>query len=266
MLQRDVDTEAADPWDKLSPSVRKDAEELWDECDDTIGHLDEAQLVHTSMIRNGWLKTLRKIRSNIEGLDNDSKLRGVRNSLRDFETIIGREIAKSQKEWIETNNRYLDIARWLLSTNVKSTDSIEAEMYLESIYVNTDAHIPFLTTEEDYAELKTALDKQEYIRVGSLRGARVRAHRLKEIMNTVADLRRRGEDANKFIPGWSDRVPEETTYLDSFVKLAREAGREYAGELDDLRKELLEKREETSKAAPPDKSWLEKGADLRRRC
>lgn len=262
MLQRDDDTAAADPWDKLSPAVRKDAQQLWDDCDGMIGRLDEAQLVHSSMLRDDWLNSLRKLRSDIEGLDSEGKLRGARNSLGNFESRIGKEIAKFQKEWVETNARYRDIDRWLLSTSVKSTDSIEAEKYLKSIYERTDAHIPFLTTEEDYAELKNALDKQEYIRVGSLRGARIRAKQLKEMMNTVADLRRRGEEADKFIPGWSDRVLEEATYLDSFVKLAREAGREYAGELDDLRKQLLEKREETSKVAPPDKSWLEKGADL----
>ena len=82
------------------------------------------------------------------------------------------------------------------------------------------------------------------------------------MMNTVAGLLRKGEDANKIIPGWSDRVSEEAAYLESFAMVAKESGRDYAGELADLRRELLEEQQATSKVKPPDKSVLEKGVDF----
>ncbi len=262
MLQRDVDSEVENPWDKLSPSVRKKAQELYDDCDDSIGALNEAQLVRVSSLRSSWLNFLRRIRSRIEELDSDSKLAGVKNSYKDFDSKINSVMAKFREEWVAVEKRYLDEHRWLLSANVKSTDSIEAAKYLDQIYQQTKPSIPFLVTDDDYVELKNALDKQEYIRVGALRGARIRAKQLNQMMRTVADLLRKGEDANKFIPEWSDRVLEEAAYLDSFATLAKAAGREYAVELADLRKQLLEKQQETLKVKPPEESGLEKVADF----
>jgi hypothetical protein len=262
MLQRDLDSEAENPWDKLSPPVRKQAQELWDECDDSIGVLNEAQMVRVSRLRSSWLNFLRRVRLRIEGLDSDSKFAGVKNSYKDFERNINGLMVKFREEWAVVENRYFDEHRWLLSSKVKSIDSTEAAKYLDGIYQQTKPSIPFLVTDEDYAELKNALDKQEYIRVGALRGARIRVKQLKQMMNTVADLLRKGEDANKFIPEWSDRVLEEAAYLGSFAKLATEAGREYDVELADLRKQLLDKQQETLKVKPPEESVLEKGWDF----
>ena len=261
MLQRAVDNGAEDHWDKLSTSVRNDAQELYDDCDDLIGYLDEAQLVHDSATRSSWLGFLRRIRSRLEGLDSDSKFSGIKNAYTDFVSKINNYMTKFREEWIAINASYLELRRWMLSKNVRSTDSTEAAKYLEEIYRQTDTHIPFLTTEDDYAPLKNALDKQEYLRIGALRGARTRTRELMQMMRTVADLRRNGEDANNYIPEWSDRVQEEAAYLDSFATLSKEAGREYGVELADLREHLLEKWLETLRVKP-NESGLEKAGDF----
>jgi hypothetical protein len=262
ILQGSFDSEAENPWNKLSPSVREEAQKLYEECDDSIGILNEAQMVHVSSLRSSWLNFLRRTLSRIEDLDSDSKLAGVKNSYTDFIHNINRIMTKSREEWSAMKKLYLEEHQWLLSSNVKSTDSIEAAKYLDEIYQQIIPSIPFLVTEEDYFSLKNALSKKEYIRVGSLRGARIRARQLKEMMNTVVDLLRKGEDANNFIPDWSDRVSEEAAYLDSFAKLAREAGRDYAVELADLRKQLLERQQETLKVKPQEESVLGKVTDF----
>ena len=82
-------------------------------------------------------------------------------------------------------------------------------------------------------------------------------------MDVVADLRRHGEDAEKYVSGWSHRVLEETAHLDLLSKSTSEGfAPQSLAEFSDLRNELLEKREEALKAHPPEKSVLEKGVEF----
>ncbi len=258
-IQRDSDPDYPS-WTTLSAPVRAQAEQLYDECDDSIGVMNEAQLVRVSSTRSSWLSTLRKIRSRIETVDADQKLDGVRNAYRDVDRVINRVSAAARAEWTALENRYLDEHRWLLSTIVKSTDTVEAAKYLEQIYGETKPSVPFLTTDDDFLLLKQTMDKQEYVRVGALRGTRIRVKKLQQMMRTVADLTRKGEDAAKFIPEWKQRVHEETVYLESFAAVATSQGRDYGKELAELRGDLLRQQQETEAIRPPKDSVLGNGA------
>ena len=251
----------ADPWAKLSAAAAQDAQAVWDHCDESIDQLTEAQMVHQSATRSAWLNTLRAHRAAIEAADSDAKLTAAKTAYHAHDRQLNSAVATYQMEWAELVDRYRDEHSWLLSRTVKSTDSIEAAKYLETIYRTTAPAIPFWVAADDYLELKHVLANQEYIRVGALRGARIRSTQLFQIMRTVADLRRRGEDAEKFIPEWTSRVAEEATYLESFATLASGAGRDYAAELTDLRKRLLAEQQHTMKVKASTTA-LDKGAAL----
>ncbi len=278
MLQRDAATET-DPWDKLSPSVRDEANELFEDCTNWIHFLSDAQLAHHSSLRGAWLNTLSKMSARIAELDSDSKIVGVKNAFTDFTDGIGRNVAKFVDEWASVEKRYHEEHRYLLSANVKSTNSIEAAKYIDDLYQQTKTAMhhgaEFYLTDEDYFQLKNTLDKGQHIWIGALRGARIRAKQLQEMMDAVADLRRNGEDAEKYVPGWSDQVLNEATHLNSIAKranegyqietdpLAKEGSRGYQVAFSGLRNELLEKRQGTlAIKPPPQKGVLEKGVDL----
>jgi hypothetical protein len=260
IVQRD-EAQLIDAWTKLSVGAAKEAQELWDDCDASIDVLIEAQMVRQSETRSSWLDSLRAHRTAIEAADSGAKLAVVKKAYHAFNRKLYEAIAAHQNEWVTLVERYRDERRWLLSPSVESTDSIESAKYLQGVYEATAPSIPFLVADDDYADLRNSLAKREYILVGALRGARIRSAQLLQMMRTVADLRRRGEPAEKFIPEWSERVGEEAEHLESFAALARGAGRDYAAGLVDLRRLLLAERQETLKIKPT-KSVLEKGAAL----
>jgi Domain of unknown function (DUF4157) len=262
MVQREVDPDGADAWQKLSAGGQEQARELWDECSDWKDVIGKSQTAHFSSQRGEWINSLSEMSVRINALESDTKIAGVKQALTELTNKIGHLANKYGDEWVALKKRYAEERRWLLSARIRSTDSTEAAKYLEEVFHQADQALPMYRTDEDYAELKRVIERQDYIRMGALRGARVRAKQLREMMDAVADLLRKGEDANKFIPEWSDRVTEEAAYLDSFAKLAKEAGRDYAGELADLSTRLTEKQKETAKVGPPEKSWAEKGVDL----
>jgi Domain of unknown function (DUF4157)/HNH/ENDO VII superfamily nuclease with conserved GHE residues len=261
-VQRDVDTETQANWARLGPSIREQVQDLDRECDRWIQIITAAQIARASATRSEWLAQLRIMSRNIQDVDSDSKWGAVEKAFQVLTQRIGDLALKYGGEWYSLEKLYKDLDRWLRSNAVKSIDSNEAAKYLADVYRQSVPKHPSYITQEDYAPLKDALEKHEYIRIGALRGTRIRAAQLMRMMRTVWDLLRQGEDANKFIPGWSERVSDEAAYLDSFALLAKQAGRDYAAELVDLRKQLLKTQDETSKVKPADGSVLEKGVDL----
>ena len=256
----------ADPWDKLSSDGRKKAQELYNTCERRMYAVGSAQLVHWSSLRAAWLNTLGDMLRRIGNLDSDNKIQGISNSLTDYYTNgIAMNVVKFREEWRTVEKRYFEEHRWLLSQ--KSTDATEAAKRIEKLYNQAKGYldrgaINFIT-EEDYFDLREELDKHKHIALGILRGSRIRAKKLKDMMDVVADLRRDGKDAEKYVPDWSRRLLEETDHLDA---LSKSTGEDFApeslAEFSNLRNELLEKMEEAIKAHPPEKSILEKGAEF----
>src|SRR5262249_50097384 len=173
MLQRDADTETEDPWNNLSPTDRAKAEELYEDCTKWLHFLGVAQQAHHSTRRGMWLNTLSEMSATISEAEDSDDLRIAERHFTRFTDSIGYTVGKFGQEWASVEKRYLDEHRWLLSTNVKSTDSIEAAKYLDGLYQQTKAWLDHgayhYLTDEEYLELKNALDKQEYIRIGALR-------------------------------------------------------------------------------------------------
>lgn len=278
MLHRDGEEEK-DPWDKLSPSGRDQAEELFEQCSNWIRFLAVAQQAHHSQLRGAWLNFLGRISARIAALDDDSKIAPVKNAFDDYTKVIGRNVSKFADEWTAVEKRYLDEHRYLLSAQVKSIDSTEAAKYIEQLYEQSKGWLhkgaEIYLTDEEYDQLKITLERGQHLWIGALRGARTRAKDLKEMMDAVADLRRNGEDPEKFVPGWNEQVTAEAAYLE---KMANSANDAYQAETDPLRKEnnrgyqvefsglrtqLLQKQQETlAVKPPPEKGVLEKGFDL----
>lgn len=272
-------TEAeADPWDKLSPPVRAEAEELHDDCMAWIKLLSVAQQAHTSALRGSWLRTLSKMAARISAADTDRELHGVKNAFTDFTEAVGRNVTKFAAEWVAVEERYRDERRWLMSASLQTADTLEAARFIDEIYRNTKAALQkgaqFYITDEEYAELKKTLETGRHLWVGALRGARIRAKQLRDMMDAVADLRRNGQDAEKYVPGWNDRISDEAAHLDALATraseamqaetdpLAKENRRQHQVAFAELRSELLDRQRQTLAVKVATKSGLEKGAAL----
>jgi hypothetical protein len=252
-----------DPWSKLSPAGRKKAEDLKNQCIKWLEMIVSAQQVHPSRLRGSWINTITKIMGQINQADNEKWLEGRGNALKDITDSINKTVEKFEDEWDSLEKRYFDERRYLLSKYVQSTDSEEAVKWLDEIYnrIKTalDRGVMNCITDEDYSELRDVLDKDRHISLGMLRGSRARAGRLKEMMDAVADLRRNGEDAEKYVPNWSGAVKDEVESLNSILARANEGAlSNYKDEFQRLKNELLEKQKETSEAHPREKSVGEK--------
>ena len=102
--------------------------------------------------------------------------------------------------------------------------------------------------------------------VGSIRGARIRAKQLRDMMDVVTELRQSGEDAEKFVPNWMGQVETETAYLEAATTRATESGTSaaqfYPQEFSGLRQDLERRKQLTLEAHPREVSTLEKGASF----
>ena len=260
VLQRDVDPETGTAWATLGPPLRQQAEDLSAQCGQRIVELLASQQKRASSTRSDWIQSYTTLRSQVFEADADAKLAGLQNRYDDLSNKMYEAVAGSRDRWSALDRRYHDEHNWLV--RVKSTDAEQALKYLDEVHTGAAGGIPDLVTDDDYLPLQHVLERKEHIRVGELRATRIRGTELKEMMRTVTDLRRKGEDAEKFVPGWSDRVLDEARYLDTFVAVAREQGLFYAGELADLRKELLDRRQETLNVKRTDEGVVSKGYHL----
>jgi hypothetical protein len=267
VLQRDTAEESLEPWDELDPEDRKEVEESHEQCTTARNTLWLAQRGNTSTRRTTWINTLSGMCQKIESIDDGDDIDEVTGTFHRYDKFIDRIVTGFAKDWSSVEKRYRDQHGWLLSRGVRSIDSIEAAKYIEDLYKEArgrlDRGAGLRITDEDYSSLKAALENDRYLWVGTLRGARIRAKQLKDMMNVVEDLRRSGDDASKYVPDWSNQVLQEGAHLEA-VSTQASAGeanvRSTAKEYADLRSELLEQQERTSNARPAEKSTLEKAA------
>ena len=270
VLQRDRKEEGKDPWDNLDPSDRKEVEELYEDCKNLIGWLARAQQAHTSGRRSDWLKGLTRILNKIGELDSDADIDEVEHSLNSYRRFIERNVTTYANEWAKVKQRYLDERQWLLSRAARSTDTIEAANYLDELYKQVtdwlDKGATLCLTDEEYLFLKQTLDQEKHLWVGSIRGARIRAKQLRDMMDVVTELRQSGEDAEKFVPNWMGQVETETAYLEAATTRATESGTSaaqfYPQEFSGLKADLERRKQMTLEAHPREVSTLEKGASF----
>ena len=267
VVQRQVDADARDPWASLTPAGRKDAQALYDDCMWWIGQLVAAQSAHPSGLRSAWLKFLSEnLLSRIGGLEHDSRIAPLGNVLTDVTSGYMRTVAQAEQEWLAVEQRYREERQGLLSHD-PSTDAIEAvsdldEKYQEAKRWLTRGASDYIT-EDDYLVLKDTLQTGKHITLGVLRGSRKRAEKLDELLRTVAELRHDGEDADKFVPGWQERVDFEANHLDLLsTTIQATAGYDYPAEFRRMRVELLNRKAEALRAHKPTKNVAEKAVDF----
>ena len=221
---------------------------------------------HISLLRSAWLRFLSgNVLRRIGNLDDDGKLSGIANVLDDFIIGVDKNVADFDAEWVILEQRYMGEHHWLLS--FKSTDMAEAVKLLDEEYGQTkgwlDRGAMTYITDEDYLGLKEMLDQGKHIVVGVLRSSRTRVSELEKMLDVVADLRRHGEKADKYIPGWSARVRDEAAHLELLTRQAhRTLGMDYPAEFSRLRRQLLERDAETQHAHERKKSIGEKAVEL----
>ena len=255
--------EEGDPWDKLSPAVREDVSKLNDQCLGWMSALGSAQLAHSTNLRGEWLNKFGEVSALISALDDYSKVQGVRAQFDNYTNVVQQQINQYSADWNTVRDRYLDEQSNLTSAGSNSTDYSEAAKQISQQYNDIQRYIGKVIkviTDEDYSTLKFTLAKGRHIFTGAVRGARIRAKKLEEMMDAVAELRRQGEDADKIVPGWSAEVITEKNHLN-----------ELANQMDDrndrvfltqIRDELLSAMKSTLEAHKPKESTLEKGFDL----
>ena len=228
VLQRDRKDEGKDPWDNLDPSDRQEVEELYEDCKNLIAWLGRAQQAHVSGRRSDWLKGLTRVLNRIGELNSDEDIDEVEHSFNSYRRFIERNVTTYAAEWAKVKQRYLDERQWLLSRAARSTDTIEAANYLDELYKQVidwlDKGATLCITDEEYLFLKQTLDQEKHLWVGSVRGARIRAKQLRDMMDVVTELRQSGEDAEKFVPNWKGQVETETAYLEAARTRATESG------------------------------------------
>ncbi len=268
ILQRDPADNSKDPWDNLNEMERPVAEEQYEEATSYIKHLSAAQQHHVSVLRSEWINTLSGLAVAVRSVDGSSKLWDIESAIPTYTAGIDRQALKFYDEWISVEKRYQGEHSWLLSRNVRSTDSIEAARYIEQIYGQTKRSIVQYVTDEDYADLKNVLDQGRHIWIGALRGARIRKKQLEQILHVVRDLRRDGEDPNQFVPQWSEQVDAEAQHLEEIARHAdqasqgatdlpaKEASREWKVEFLESREDLLKQKQETLAVKSSKKSSL----------
>jgi Domain of unknown function (DUF4157) len=270
ILQRDRKEEGKDPWDNLDASDRKEVEELYEDCKNLMGWLARAQQAHASGRRSDWLKGLTRILTRIGELDSDEDIYEVEHSFKSYRRFIERNVTIYANEWAKVKQRYLDERQWLLSRAARSTDTIEAASYLDELYKQVtdwlDKGATLCITEDEYLFLKQTLQGEKHLWVGSIRGARIRAKQLRDMMDVVTELRQSGEDPEKFVPNWRGQVETETAYLEAATTRATKSGpyaaQFYPQEFSGVKEDLERRKQATLEAHPREVSTLEKGASL----
>jgi hypothetical protein len=102
------------------------------------------------------------------------------------------------------------------------------------------------------------LNQGLHVQSGRRIGARIRTEKLEDMLGVVEDLKRSGENADKYIPGWEKLVQDEMQHIRTLA--AEKSNYNDAGAILDLEARLQKRLEWAKTAKKPEKSWLEKAA------
>ena len=266
VLQRDHTRGSGDPWDALGDDAWFAAEELWERSEWLMYELGLAQQAGFSSYRADWRKRISTIlQPRIHALNKDEAVEGAEEDFSRFERWIATNVNKSSLEWGKLEERVVSEIESL--ERRKEVDSRETAKALREEYDPTKQRLDkgamaWITT-EDYASVKKMFESRYYIDLGLLRGARKRAKNLTDMLRIVEELKREGEDAAKYVPGWLEATQAEIDHLQTLIdaKIVR-GGTEYSKEFKQLQEDLTTRFGDAKRAKKPEKSTLEKGVDL----
>jgi hypothetical protein len=237
--------EPDDAWSALSDAGRVRVEALYEECLQMQLDLNTAQSGHGSVQRAGWIRGLSQLQRQLNALDSDAKIEGVERAFVNYSGDIFKAVAGFAHERLVLERRYIEELDWLRFQRVD--DMTLAAEHLERLYTEfrnrvdrggAEAYI----TNEDYGELKTALDSGSHRAVGTLQASRLRARDAYKLLEVVGDLRVDHQNPDKLVPGWRKLVDDEVEELDQLSKRppatrGSNAPAQYAELRNDLRKQ-----------------------------
>jgi hypothetical protein len=261
--------DGADPWKGLSDGTRRIVDEMWTNSEQMMAGLRHSQEASggggSNLTRAEWREELSKIQVRINALDADAKVPAVKQEYENFVNKINAAVVRDLDAWEKLNARYQEEYSHLSAK--KETDFQEAAKALKDRYEDVKRRldrgaIDYITS-EDYLSLKEMLDSKYHIDLGILRGARNRWKKYQEMLRVVEELKREGEDADKYVPGWSKRTQEEIDHLQTLInaKITR-GGDNYSREFKNIRDDLATRFDDAKRAHKPEKSIVEKGVDL----
>jgi hypothetical protein len=269
VMQADSRADGADAWEGLSDDTWYIVEEMWKNSEEMKAGLRHSQEASggagSNLTRAAWQEELSKIQARINALDADAKVPAVKQEYHNFVNKINTALVRDLDAWGQLDARYQGEYGHLSSR--KETDFQEAAKALKDRYDDVKRRldrgaIDYITS-EDYLSLKDMLDSKYHIDLGMLRGARNRWKKYQEMLRVVEELKREGEDADKYVPGWSKRTQEEIDHLQTLVnaKITR-GGDDYSREFKNIREDLVRRFDDAKRARKPEKSIPEKVVDL----
>jgi hypothetical protein len=265
VLQADSRADGADPWEGLSDDTWHIVDELWTKSEEVKKGLLHSQQASASPTRSKWLEELSNIQVRINALNADAKVPAVKQEYENFVNKINAAVVRDLDIWEKLDASYQDEYGHLSSK--KETDLQEAAKALKDRYDDVKQRldrgaIDYITS-DDYLWLKEMLDSKYYIDLGILRGSRNRWKKYQDMLRVVEELKRDGQDADKYVPGWSKRTQEEIDHLQKLInaKITR-GGDDYSREFKKIRDDLVTRFDDAKRARKPEKSTLEKGIDF----
>jgi hypothetical protein len=108
----------------------------------------------------------------------------------------------------------------------------------------------------DIADLERVISTREHVWKGELRAARERALQVADMLDLVGDLKASGENADRMIPGWEERVMLESERLTMLASNAPDSG--YQQAFIDLDARVLQERDKASSRGPIELGVLDK--------
>jgi len=240
-----TDSPDSDAWRGLSAAGRARVEALYTDCVQMQLDLNDAQTGHGSAQRRTWILGLSQLQSQINALDSDAKIAGVERAFESYSGNIFKTVEGFAQEWLVLERRYIEELDWLRFQRVD--DMTLAAEHLEKIYtdfrntVDRSAAGTYVTN-EDYSELKRALDTGSHRAVGTLQASRLRERDAYRLLDVVRELRVDHQNPDTYVPGWRKLVDDEVQELDLLSKRppatrGSDASAQYVELRDDLRKQ-----------------------------
>ena len=266
ILQRDHQRGSGDPWDSLSDEAWFAAEELWDRSEWLMYELRLAQEAGFSMYRSDWRKHISTVlQPRIDALKDDDAVEEAEEDFSRYERWIATNVNKSSLEWAKLEGQVVNELEYLEGR--KEIDSRETAKALREEYDpakrRLDKGAIAWIASDDFGSLKKFFETKYYVDLGLLRGARKRAKNIADMLRIVEELKREGEDAAKYVAGWSEATQAEIDHLQTLIdaNIVR-SGTEYSKEFKQLQDDLTTRFDDAKRAKKPEKSTLEKGVAL----
>lgn len=262
ILRQVADDDEHDPRARLPTALRG----RWTRADAEIKRilleLQTAELTSATVTRRSWISELSRLWTVLAQVTDEATLESVERELGQLEKTVYDTAHAAGARWLDEKSRlHAEIGRMLEEPSLAHVHAID---YLTGIYTETRNRLDRtgldVIVDEDFVQLRGTLDDGTHLWFGELQVARMRATELGKMLDVVGGLKGAGEDADKLVPGWEERIEEQLAHLD---RLARGAQKQhYRVEFEKLQQRLRRGHKEAAARRPRKKGLAEKGFDL----